>query len=952
MKRLPTEATEMLFRPDTPAGRDPSEHRGSDDRIWLHHSVLDDISKYSSVEKRLAIVTQQLASMGRTTIVKGCSGAKNRGWRRTPLGGHSGMHYYIWWAPQGSPPAKGVHGLSAGTILVRAVRHHDNHKALKAGNSEDYHPLTAADLAGDEGATFTSPLTASQREFMANDHHVRVVHGYPGSGKTMALWKALESRRGKTLYLSWSSALTDAARSRFGLFAPVGQEVDTREFRVFVGSLCGADVKKSSLAESRREFEKAYEWWKIRDHLGPWKDDMNALHAELRAVLFGRAVPGLVSCSSDGRRLSDEAYLETNSVGEDAARALLETIKRASWSTWYERVFPEIAAAGSALARIRSEGLAGIAHPYDRVVVDEVQDLSLLESALVVEYCRALAATRDYAPWLLMAFDDGQTVRPSGFDTGRLSDLVSRSLSPFESFPLDHNVRSPTPISEVVGRASKLYASIDKDWRPNDQQSRQVKQDIAARLIHVSISRPEKASSLMDSLNDVDDLAVISPTDTIPEWIPAARRSMVHTPETVKGLEYASVAVIGVGSLLSEFGRSGETIDPLGIQARRTAIDGLRVAVSRSTENLIFLDLAPTDDEKRLSEDLLGDPETFTVEDLTEFFQDEDQPLDQRVLVRCRDALVLVDSSPERAWQRARQALRLAGTTARGTLHADEAVKREVCKSVLTVATRRLVDTALDSGARKDVETTARKVSAGWGSAKHRKAFGSFNFWVQGRAKTPFPLITSALSLELQDREWLQSSLPAILQSILKSLHQCAGEKSLARRFSGDVETWLDLIGYTGDRTAEAEKLREEALQTLIEAKQWKYADSVLANSKSEDYETRGRIKEQVRQYTEAAEAFELAHKPERALPNWRNAGRFDRAVRLAKGQEKTDLQWLIRMEELVAERPDQAQKRFTNSEKRSFNRMLNRAKMPETRKRKTKTPVQATLFGDPRLGQ
>ena len=952
MKKLAGEATEMLFRRDTPTGRDPSDHSSLDDRVWLHHSVVDDIIKYPSVEKRLAIVTQQLAAMGRTTIVKGCSDAKNRGWRRTPLGGHSGMHYYLWWAPQGSPPAKGVGGLSPGTILVRSVRHHDNHKVLNAGNSEHYMPLTANEIDGDEESIFDSPLTAGQRKFMADDHHVRVVHGYPGSGKTMALWKALESRRGRALYLSWSSALTDAARSRFEFFAPAGLEVDTREFRVFVGSLCGADVKKSSLAESRQEFKEAYDWWRIRDHLGPWKNDLNALHAELRAVLFGRAVPGLVSCSRDGKRLSDEAYLETNSVGEDAARALLETIKRARWRTWYERVFPEIAAAGSAFARIRSEGLTGIAHPYDRVVVDEVQDLSLLESALVVEYCCTLAATRDYAPWLLMAFDDGQTVRPSGFDTGRISDLVSRSLRPFKAFPLDRNVRSPTPISEVVGRASKLYASIDKDWRPKDQQSRHVEQDIAARLIHVSISRPEKACSLMDALSDVDDLAVISPTDTIPEWIPAAHRIMVHTPETVKGLEYASVAVIGVGSLLSKFGRSGDTIDPLGIQARRTAIDGLRVAVSRSTENLIFLDVAPTDDEKRLSKDLLGDPETFTVEDLTEFFQDLDQPLDQRVLVRCRDAFALVDSSPERAWERARQALRLAGTTVSGTLQSDEALRREVCTSVLTVATRRLVDSDLDSRTRKDVETTARKVSSGWGTAKHRKAFGSFNYWVQGRAKNPFRLINSALSLELQDREWLQSSLPAILQSILRSLHQCAVEESLARRFSGDVETWLDLIGYTGDRTAEAEKLREKAVQTLVNAKQWKYADKVLASSKSENYEITGTIKEQLRQYTGAAEAFELAHKPERALRNWRNAGRIDRAVRLAKGQEKTDLEWLTRMKELVAQRPAQVRDRLTNSEKRRLNQLLNGAKIPETRKRTPKPPGQPTLFDDPHVGQ
>ena len=81
-------------------------------------------------------------------------------------------------------------------------------------------------------------------------------------------------------------------------------------------------------------------------------------------------------------------------------------------------IFPELAAAATAIRRLRDDELPEGFAEFDRVVVDEVQDLTLLETAVVVELCLAIARRRGHAPWLLAAGDDGQTVRPSGFDWG------------------------------------------------------------------------------------------------------------------------------------------------------------------------------------------------------------------------------------------------------------------------------------------------------------------------------------------------------------------------------------------------------------------------------------------------------------------------------------------------------------------------------------------------------
>ena len=54
---------------------------------------------------------------------------------------------------------------------------------------------------------------------------------------------------------------------------------------------------------------------------------------------------------------------------------------------------------------------------------------------MVVELCLAIARRRGHAPWLLAAGDDGQTVRPSGFDWGALNDLLAGRLDAPRRFP-------------------------------------------------------------------------------------------------------------------------------------------------------------------------------------------------------------------------------------------------------------------------------------------------------------------------------------------------------------------------------------------------------------------------------------------------------------------------------------------------------------------------------------
>ena len=71
---------------------------------------------------------------------------------------------------------------------------------------------------------------------------------------------------------------------------------------------------------------------------------------------------------------------------------------------------------------------------------------------------------------LLAAGDDGQTVRPSGFDWGALNDLLAACLDAPRRFHLEDNLRCPSRIAAVIERASQWYVHLDKSRRPTKQR--------------------------------------------------------------------------------------------------------------------------------------------------------------------------------------------------------------------------------------------------------------------------------------------------------------------------------------------------------------------------------------------------------------------------------------------------------------------------------------------------
>ena len=936
--------TGLVFEPDRLASRFDLPPRKLRHRLWLHPEVSDSLRNWTHLYKRLGLVLQHLAAHGRTTIVKGCRDA-NRGWRRSPLGGGQGMQYYLWWTPQGSQVAKHL-ALRNGAVLVRAVRSHHDHAPLVAGDIDDYLPLdTPEDLSEGDGIA-GEPWTETQLDFVSSEQQIRLLHGRPGSGKTTALWKAVEARSTqRVLYLTWSRALTRHAEERFASFAPANVKVTTRDFATFVGEMCGSDVVRQPLRASRDRFCAAIAEVS-RGASKQWTNRPSALHAELRAVLYGRAIPGEPDCIMDSgiARLNDDAYYASrgnpSGVGPKAASALLK-VAHTLPANVLDAVFPELVSATRAIERLRDSRPPEGFEDFGRIVVDEVQDLTLLESAVVVELCRAIAqGGRRRAPWLLMAGDAGQTVRPTGFEWGPLSDLLARRVGPPAKFYLDEHLRCPSQIAAGVDRASYWYAEMSKHARPTRQRRQHGGEHVDAHLLYVHLSDRAEAVRLLEELVNADQVVVLSPHNDRPAWVPQELRNGVLIPEEAKGLEYQAVCVLDPGRLLGRLDIlnrdwSGSELDQMEY---RTAIDHLRVTLSRATETLAFIDLEPSESERDLSLDILGDAAPYSAEDLLDHFKHADAAPEERVLVRISDVRLLIDTAPERAWQRACQAYGLLGDPALPNGVSDPALRREARQILLSTAARLLVDGPPEGVSRDNLHQMADYAGGETcdSSSIDLAAVEALIRWTSSPLMSTLDLLDSALELGQlpePDSNWLGPALAPVAQTLRDGLGNSAAMPHFAKRFNTEaVEGWLRLTGYEGDVAERAELLRIKAFDSLLKAVnaadkgggdvRLKLAEELLGKV-APDMLRLARLREAQHRPEEAADLYARANAPKEALRIWRTLGRWERATEFGQDDERADFEWLIEFERLIERRPAQQNKRLYDGERDRLKRLL-----------------------------
>ncbi|MCC7107364.1 MAG: DEAD/DEAH box helicase family protein [Chloroflexi bacterium] len=629
--------------------------------VHRHPDVRDWTEQHPEQRARLEWLVAQLATRGQAGRPKGVIGPAShvadlpdRRWRRS---GVSGSHFYAWWFQADGHGG----GFPEQSIVLRAVRHHD----------ETSQPLSADPSADYDVADFHElhPLGQEQEAVVQSPAAVRLVVGHPGTGKTGALlfaaWQeALPRPDARLLYVTLSARLADEARQFFdGLADELHGRVDVMTVDDVLARWAGSSSSsvRQQGPDDEMEEEAFYRFLRMQPprEVRYWQGAETSLWTEVRAYVIGRALPFaldaryLRACT---RPLLDrKAYARMRRGAIDAlaldqawdlAQKFVTTAEQQSLQLTAWRAWQQLAAGGHKQALGRYVGF----------LVDELQDLTLLQLAVLAE--AAKRAGSEHGPTLFIAAgDESQIVHPSGFEWGLYKDVLTARLeSEPREFQLRMSQRSPGSVVRVIDRSLEFYSQLDKEFRPKGNPRLEPIEGGAGQVYVALVdeSRPDTAEWL-DTLRETPGVAIVRTlTERGDSPLDGARYAdLCFSPSTVKGLDRDYVLIWDASASLAKlramFAAPAARSGPRQAEARR-AIDELRVAISRSTETLIFVD-QPGEERDLFLEGLVN--ERLAAEQTVAFLHDDLLERGQDAQLRAQgflsDALELLEVDLDRA---------------------------------------------------------------------------------------------------------------------------------------------------------------------------------------------------------------------------------------------------------------------------------------------------------------
>lgn len=947
--------------------------------IFCHEDFLEKIqeNRTNQIGKRGSLLLERLIVNERRQHYKSTQGV-NKGWRRSRMGGHGGSHFYAWWAPKGALPVRGVDGFDnapEGAVFVRDIRHHDDHSELNPQSLDaHYVPVSVRDLRSEDYVP--SPLTPGQTRFTTGRQKVRIVKGYPGSGKTTALWHAADLNSSQsTLYLTYSRDLAALARTHFQRFASSHKEFHVLTFANLIRTVTGRDEPLEAEREARLRFNKQVSTLSPR-LLGPWIDDKKSLYDEVHAHLIGGALPVAIgrfeACAHP--RMLDRSYREKrrSAIGGSAADALLavvNTLENRQPEQFCKQYFPELLLAWDAVQDLRAgkETAAGKFRNFDCIAVDEAQDLTPIEALVLIELAANIQKQPKRTLTMLIAGDEAQTVRPTDFEWGWFHDLLHHRIGSPTDFKLNANLRSPRRIARLVNEVWNLYFTVAKQDRPSGGADTEIEDDVSDQLVYCAAARGPELEQLLQTFGDREGLAIIKLEDEIPAYVPEGMKHKLLSVFEAKGLDFQSVCILNPGKQLDKILNVPErigrdyAIEPL---SRRLAIDQLRVAISRPSERIYFLDVEPTQQVGMRSMDFLGaadpDVEVSPVIPAVVLKTLEEELLEPEERVRlCEsDARQFLQVKPEMAWSRAKQAVSLLGRPGSQYAVADLTVRQSAHLTLTEISFSlafRGVRLPPELG-RPDLYHEAYQNAVGAGKlhlAKIIRTIGSVQRTESAHRRFLLMELVESMALYQSELEsWLPIEISETAKTWVKELEQSSDNPAFAKR----ILSLLPVAYKVFDVLDGAERmagLRQNAVQKFMKAELYREALEILEQDPDKPSKLVAQCYEGVKNHAAAAEIFRQSGSLKDALRNYRAIPDFDKALELVEkaGDDPAaeTLRWIMEVRQVLDRRPAGFSKEATAAEKKFVADLLETNMQAPRTKRVTRAKTTAAKARRPR---
>ena len=580
------------------------------------HLEFDDRLEYEAIRERKEYVhwsQLQLATTGSTPRVKGVVGHEY-GWRRTPI---KGCQYYLWWIPN---KARGIQELTRdierNAIFIRAIRHHDEtENALEFGDLDDYEEISIETIDPRKKEQKIITQVGFQNQFC-----VKTVQGIPGSGKTVALHyaaKELYKDDQQILYITYTKGLKNAAQDFFDAYK-ITEKIKIYTFQELTSLIVSNQITESIYKDNLSKFKEflGQHSAQTSNLLKSWNNNHKRLWIEIRAYLLGMALPFPWKRGdrqlevSENFLLCEQNYslLRENILDSTSRKDAFKIANIIVEKDLVERIFPEQYFTKLSLKEILQSS-SNYFENLQAIIVDEIQDFTLLQIALIKEIGKQAQGLTSQSQGLtfILAGDESQTVVPSGFDWGVVKDLFHTELKSIEKFPLNQQIRSPYKIAKLIENSWQLYSKyLIRETIPESNRN-----DILVsnnhnhnqeKLLRWRINSNLDWNQVFDEFQNYTNLAVIDLDDKYTKISPTLSLDnqenanlLTYGVDQIKGLEREIIVILGLPEAISKLSNnykqySKNPENKVFLLENRNIIDEIRVALSRSIQTLIIIE--------------------------------------------------------------------------------------------------------------------------------------------------------------------------------------------------------------------------------------------------------------------------------------------------------------------------------------------------------------------------
>jgi len=396
-----------------------------------------------------------------------------------------------------------------------------------------------------------------------------------------------------------------------------------------------------------------------------------------------------------------------------------------------------------------------------------------------------------------------------------------------------------------------------------------------------------------------------------------------------KGLEYQTVCILNPGKeIVSITANDKNNSNKFENLNRRTRIDQLRVAISRATETLVFIDIDPSNDELEESLKLLKKSTPFEKNDLLDHLNNSDVTPEERVVNRINNARTLIETRPERAWQLVNQAVKLLGEPDLHNGVSDRGVRKNVAQATVEIGLR-IISEAQIADLNEDVVSALPSALKEFESDDLQKSVMAYADYAAFESSDPFEFLLTIEKLQPEEK-WFSQAVSSRYERIKTAIQEGTKLPRTARCYSNNVESWFQFIGSTGDESLNIKQLRRSAIDNLIKFEVPKEAEKILKlfeQLEKPDHKRKGKILHALAKFSEAAKSFEDAEAYELAIDDYRMIADWKNAARVAEkaSLDLPDLQAILKLEASIKALPSNLSSRLHPREREALGALKNK---------------------------